>query len=88
MPRDMDNKRLLDRNRYHRLKQDPIWREKERKRCREHNNRIYNEDPIKNGFPDTLRTLCYNCNCGRRVVKDRICPHIQNPINNDWEWEL
>lgn len=29
-----------------------------------------------NGFPDILRLLCWNCNCGRRM-NGGICPHQQ-----------
>jgi hypothetical protein len=29
---------------------------------------------IKNNFPDTLRLLCWNCNCGR-AKNGGVCPH-------------
>lgn len=29
---------------------------------------------VKRGFPDTFQTLCFNCNCGKRV-NNGICPH-------------
>lgn len=30
---------------------------------------------IKNKYPDTIRLLCWNCNCGRAQQSDKICPH-------------
>lgn len=30
---------------------------------------------IKNNYPDSLRLLCYNCNCGRELEPDKVCPH-------------
>lgn len=35
----------------------------------------------QNGYPDTLRLLCYNCNCGREQQPDKICPH-QKPLSD------
>ena len=32
---------------------------------------------IKNGFPPTLRLLCWNCNCGRQR-NNGVCPHQDN----------
>jgi hypothetical protein len=32
---------------------------------------------IKNNFPETFQTLCYNCNCGKRC-NNGICPHQRN----------
>lgn len=32
----------------------------------------------KNGYPDTLDLMCYNCNCGRRLG---ICPHKLRAAN-------
>ena len=29
---------------------------------------------VKHSFPEDLRTLCWNCNCGRRI-NGGICPH-------------
>lgn len=29
---------------------------------------------IKNNFPDRLRVMCYNCNCGR-ATNSGVCPH-------------
>lgn len=29
---------------------------------------------VKNNFPDDLRLLCWNCNCGRSV-NSGVCPH-------------
>ena len=30
---------------------------------------------IREGFPSTLRILCYNCNLGREHTANRSCPH-------------
>jgi len=30
---------------------------------------------VKNNFPEGLQILCFNCNCGRNLTKDKICPH-------------
>ena len=32
----------------------------------------------KNGYPSSLRLLCWNCNCGREL-NGGICPHQQSP---------
>ena len=30
----------------------------------------------KNNFPkDVLRLSCYNCNCGRQLAQNKVCPH-------------
>lgn len=32
-----------------------------------------------NDYPkDVLRLMCFNCNCGRRIAKNKICPHARN----------
>ena len=28
-----------------------------------------------NNFPEGFQVLCYNCNCGRAKMEDKICPH-------------
>ena len=33
---------------------------------------------MKNGYPLGYQILCYNCNCGRARMKDKICPHQKN----------
>ncbi len=33
---------------------------------------------LKNDFPDDLRSLCHNCNQGRRI-NGGMCPHESNP---------
>ncbi len=42
---------------------------------REHSRAAY-QRAIQEGFPPTLRILCYNCNFGRENTKDRSCPHV------------
>jgi len=29
----------------------------------------------ENNFPKGYRVLCFNCNCGRKLTKNKICPH-------------
>lgn len=41
---------------------------------------------IKNNFPRDYRTLCMNCNWGRRFTVNKECPHSKD--RNDWESEL
>ena len=31
---------------------------------------------IRNNYPDTIRVLCWNCNCGRARTQTKECPHI------------
>lgn len=38
---------------------------------------------IKNGYPDDLQILCYNCNCGREL-NGGICPHHGQGRLNDY----
>jgi hypothetical protein len=33
---------------------------------------------IKNGFPEGLQTLCWNCNCAKHIYGE--CPHISYKI--------
>lgn len=30
---------------------------------------------VKNNFPEGYQVLCFNCNCGRNITKDKVCPH-------------
>lgn len=34
---------------------------------------------IRDGFPEDLRTMCFNCNCGR-VFNNGICPHLNRLV--------
>lgn len=33
---------------------------------------------IKQKFPKGFRVLCFNCNLGRAITNDKICPHSKN----------
>jgi hypothetical protein len=35
---------------------------------------------VKAGFPDSLRILCFNCNCGR-AINGGVCPHKEAAVN-------
>ena len=50
---------------------------KQSKRCR---GNVYSQI-IKDGFPDDLQTLCYNCNCSKG--ENRQCPHQKNKSQED-----
>ena len=46
-----------------------------------HRNEINRRDITywleQNGYPDTIRLLCWNCNCGRQI-NGGVCPHQRN----------
>ena len=37
-------------------------------------NAIYRR-VLRDGFPQDYEILCLNCNCGRAISKDKVCPH-------------
>ncbi len=37
---------------------------------------------IKNNFPEGFQTLCWNCNCGKRI-NNGVCPHKKGEIINE-----
>jgi hypothetical protein len=47
-------------------------------------NKVYRSWPyywiVKNGFPEKLQVLCWNCNCGRQR-NGGICPHAYITTN-------
>lgn len=40
---------------------------------------------VKNGFPDTLQLLCFNCNMGKQW-NGGVCPHEEEAALTDWSY--